>query len=253
MPKPFGQWEFMHPDELEEILSLCPIAFIPIGTFEHHGWHLPVCFDGVKAHDICLRTAEKTGGVVLPTFFYGTGGGHIGYKWTIILSEGQIRPILQTTLNHLAMFGFKVVVLMTGHYPSEQVNMVHGLAAEAAQRYPGTRFIGLTEPEITSPLPGDTFAGDHAAQYETSLGMSLNPTWVRLDYLSAGRDPARVTLPITPQGSDSMRDPAHPLYAIYGKDPRTTASKALGDLLLIEIVDRLANQVENATLDLQLP
>ena len=248
MPKPYGQWEFMHPDELEEIIKVSPIAFVPIGTFEHHGWHLPVCFDGIKVHTICLRTAEKTGGVVLPTFFYGTGGGHLGYKWTIILPEEQIRPILSTTLDHLANFGFNVIVLITGHYPAEQVTMVHQLAVEAAQRHPGARFIGLTEPEITTPLPGDIYAGDHAATYETSLGMSLDPTWVRMDYLSGGRDPARVTLPGTPIGAESIINPTHPLYAIYGKDPRGTASKAIGDNLVNEIINRLAGLVEKSNL-----
>jgi len=34
-----------------------------------------------KAHGLCERVAQRTGGAVLPTFFFGTGGGHVGYKW----------------------------------------------------------------------------------------------------------------------------------------------------------------------------
>jgi hypothetical protein len=63
---------------------------------------------------------------------------------TIILPENQIRPILSTTLDHLARFKFKVVVLITGHYPSEQVNMVHELAAQAGLR-PGFVFLAHVE------------------------------------------------------------------------------------------------------------
>ena len=149
-----GQWEFLHPDEMENILQASLVVYLPLETFEHHGWHLPVCFDGIKAHAICRRAAEQTGGVVIPTYFYGTGGGHYYYKWTMILPENLIRPILGAILDQLARFGFKVVVLVNGLYPQEQVNMVHKLAAEANQRFPGVRFIGLTEPEITTPLPG---------------------------------------------------------------------------------------------------
>ena len=228
---------------MESILRASPYVYLPLGTFEHHGWHLPVCFDGIKAHAICLRAAEQTGGVVMPAFFYGTGGGHADFKWTIILPENLIRPILSATLDQLARFGFKVVALLTGHYPQEQVDLVHELAAQAGQRFPGVRFIGLSEPEITTPLPGDGFAGDHAAKYETSLAMGLAPEWVRLDYLQPRRDPEQVTLPDTPRGKAPLLDPAHPLYAIYGEDPRRTATKALGDRLVDEIVNRLVKLV----------
>ena len=67
--KPRGRMELMTPDELERVLAEAPVAFVPVGTFEHHGWHLPVCFDGIKAHALCERVAERTGGTGLPTFF----------------------------------------------------------------------------------------------------------------------------------------------------------------------------------------
>lgn len=244
--KPHGCMEEMTPDELEKVLAEAPVAFVPLGTFEHHGWHLPVCFDGIKAHALCQRVAQRTGGAVLPTFFYGTGGGHVGYKWTLMLPEAQIAPLIEATLNHLARQGFQVVVLLTGHYPQEQVDMVHRLAREAQQRYPDMRFIGLTEPEVTTAEPGDPAAGDHAAKYETSLALALNPEWVRLDRLTAGRNPTQLTLSDTPLKDAPTHDPTHALYAIHGQDPRTKASKELGEKLLAEIVSRLADKVEAA-------
>jgi creatinine amidohydrolase len=244
--RPHGRMEEMSPDELEKVLEQVPIAFVPLGTFEHHGWHLPVCFDAIKAHALCERVALRTGGTVVPTFFYGTGGGHVGYKWTLMLPEVQITPLIEATLDHLARQGFKVVVLLTGHYPQEQVNMVHRLAREAQDRHPRVRFIGLTEPEVTTPQSGDTYGGDHAAKYETSIALALNPEWVRLDQLTAGHEPSRVTLPDTPRKEVATHNPAHPLYAIHGQDPRITASKELGEKLVGEIVSRLASQVEEA-------
>lgn len=108
------------------------------------------------------------------------------------------------------------------------------------------RFIGLTEPEVTTAEPGDPASGDHAAKYETSIAMALNPAWVRIDALTAGRDPAAATLPATPRRDVPTHDPQHPLYAIYGQDPRTAASKELGEEIVAEIVSRLAAQVEDA-------
>jgi creatinine amidohydrolase len=220
---------------------------VPLGTFEHHGWHLPVGFDGVKAYALCRAVAERTGGVVLPPFWYGIGGGHVGYKWTVILSEEQVRPLLVATLDHLARFDFRVVVILTGHYAGEQVRMVHALAEEAAARHSGMTFLGLTEPEISTPLPGDRAAGDHAAKYETSIALALDPDWVRLERLTPGRDPKQVTLPETPRrGPESQWDPEHRLYAIWGQDPGVHASREIGERLVDEIVERLAAQVEAA-------
>jgi len=163
-----------------------------------------------------------------------------------MLPEAQITPLIEATLDHLARQGFKVVVLLTGHYPKEQVDMVHRLAREAQGRHPHVRFIGLTEPEVTTPQSGDAYGGDHAAKYETSIALALNPSWVRLDQLTAGREPSRVTLPDTPRRDASTHDPAHPLYAIHGQDPRIRASKELGEKLVAEIVSRLAAQVEES-------
>jgi creatinine amidohydrolase len=238
--------EESRPDDLEALLDEAPIAYVPLGTYEHHGWHLPVCFDGIKSHALSLRAAERTGGVVLPTFYYGTGGGHLGYKWTVIVEEERIRPLLAETLDSLAQFGFRVVVLFTGHYAGEQVRMVHALAAEAAERHPQTRFIGLTEPEFTTPAPGDTSRGDHAAKYETSIALALNPDWVRLDRLTPGREAVRVTLPQTPRLEGRQYEPNDPLYAIWGQDPAVHATAELGQRIVEEVTGKLAEKVLTA-------
>lgn len=242
----WGLMEQMRPDQLEAVLEEAPIAFVPLGTYEHHGWHLPVGFDAIKVYAISQRVAQRTGGVVLPPFFYGTGGGHVDYKWTVILPEEQIRPIIETTLDHLSRFGVRVVVILTGHYPREQVEMVHTLAEEAASRNPHTQYIGLSEAEVTTPLPGDTRRGDHAAKYETSIALALNPAWVRLESLREGRDPDQVTTPQTPRRPTPTHDPTHPLYAIYGQDPREHASSEAGRVIVAGIVDRLAEKIRDA-------
>ena len=86
-------YEVSHPDDLEAALRDAPVAYVPLGTYEHHGWHLPVGYDGIKAHALCRRAAEQTGGVVFPTFVYGTGGGHVSYQWTAILDEPLVQRL----------------------------------------------------------------------------------------------------------------------------------------------------------------
>jgi len=245
-----AKYEQTHPDDLQAILEDSPVAYVPLGTYEHHGFHLPVGFDGIKAYELCLRAAERTGGVVMPTLWYGIGGGHVGYKWTLIVEEEHLRPLLATTAERLVAWGAKVVVLYTGHYAGEQVALVRQIAEERAAQHPGARFWGVTDPDITTPLPGDTQRGDHAAKYETSIAMYLRPEWVKLDYLSNKRDPDTVTLPETPRLEGRQYDPSDPLYAVWGDDPATTASAEAGSVIVEEILERLTEGVRERLADL---
>ena len=172
--KPHGRMEEMSPDELEKGARRSADCVRAAGHLRAP--RLPSCRSASMASRptrCASASPQRTGGTVLPTFFYGTGGGHVGYKWTLMLPEPQIAPLIEATLDHLARQGFKVVVLLTGHYRQEQVDMVHRLAQEAQKRHPQVRFIGLTEPEITTPQPGDAYGGDHAAKYETSIAPGI--------------------------------------------------------------------------------
>jgi creatinine amidohydrolase len=80
--KRWGYYHELRPDELTALRDAAPVAFWPLGLIEHHGWHLSVGFDGLKAGRICARVAEQTGGVVLPVMWWGCGGGHDAFLWT---------------------------------------------------------------------------------------------------------------------------------------------------------------------------
>ncbi len=239
-------WAESHPDRLQQVLSARPIVWIPLGTYEHHGWHLPVCFDGLKAQAICQRAARRVGGAVLPPLYYGHGGGHIGYRFTWMVSPESIRAILDPTLDRLADHQVKVVVLWTGHYPQEQLDLVRQAAEDAQRRHPGMRCLALSEPLLQTPEPGDVFPGDHAAKYETSLALALKPSWVRMDALREGRTRQHHCTHDSPAGADAAHDPAHPLFAICGQDPRQHASAALGRKLLRELLNRSSALVRQA-------
>ena len=64
------RYEELRPDQLELLLKEAPIAYWPLGLLEHHGWHLPIGFDGLKADRICRRLADRTGGVLLPVMWW---------------------------------------------------------------------------------------------------------------------------------------------------------------------------------------
>jgi creatinine amidohydrolase len=236
------RYEELRPDQLAEVVATCPVAFWPLGLLEHHGWHLPVGLDGLKAGQVCARIAQCTGGVLLPTMWWGAGGGHGDFAWTLYQPEEAAEAILARTVQGLVDFGFRAIVLLAGHYPWRSILARQVLPLQKA--HPGVLFLWGTEMEIGGDL---RLPGDHAARDETSYGLALFPELVDLDALRPGRDasawPSGQAPPVAEQHPGVCFDPADPLFAQMGEDART-ATAARGEDAVARLVARLAEQIE---------
>ncbi len=69
------RFELLRPDEILEEKERFPVVYFPVGPIEWHSRHIAVGMDPLYAEAIARRAAEITGGVVLPTFFFGTEMG----------------------------------------------------------------------------------------------------------------------------------------------------------------------------------
>jgi len=65
------------PQEFQERLLEAPIAYLPLGTLEWHGRHLPLGADGLISSGFFVELAKKVGGIVLPMLFLGTDNSKI--------------------------------------------------------------------------------------------------------------------------------------------------------------------------------
>ena len=106
---PVRRYEELRPDELAGIVRERPVAYWPLGLLEHHGWHLPIGFDGIKSQRLCERMVERTGGVLLPVMWWGAQGGHGPFLWTHYQPAGAFSQIAETTVRQLIRFGFRAV------------------------------------------------------------------------------------------------------------------------------------------------
>ena len=64
-------YEELRPEELVQRVQEMPVAYLPLGTLEWHGPHMPLGADGIQSKELFVRVAEKVGGVVLPMLFMG--------------------------------------------------------------------------------------------------------------------------------------------------------------------------------------
>lgn len=241
--KLWRRYEELRPDQLTELVKSAPVAYWPLGLLEHHGWQLPVGFDGIKADRICTRLAERAGGVVLPVMWWGGVGGHGDFLWTFYQPEDAARAIVTHTVERLITYGFRVVVLLMGHYPWDHIAGTS--LDEIQQRNPGVLILWGTEASIGRPdllLPGD-----HAAREETSYGLALLPEFVDMAAMRPGRDmtawPDGRPVPQSEQYPAVRYDPADPLFAQMGEDARTATAQR-GEEAIARLIDLLAQRIE---------
>ena len=64
-------YEELLPEECVQRIKEMPVAYLPLGTLEWHGPHMPLGADGIQSKELFVRVAEKVGGVVLPMLFMG--------------------------------------------------------------------------------------------------------------------------------------------------------------------------------------
>lgn len=167
------RYEEMLPAEFLDAMDRMPVCIVPLGLLEWHADHLPLGLDGLKAHGICLRIAEKLdGGVVLPPVYFGRPGFST-YTGTLTFSEALVNLLLSELCQQLKKIGAKVIVFMVGHYGPLQEDCIARAAMILARENPDIRIIAHREcdgVEIDGEMPCD-----HAGKWETSMFMSMYP------------------------------------------------------------------------------
>jgi len=180
--------QFLRPGELLARIDALPVAFAPLGTLEWHGRQNPIGCDAIKTEAICIDVAKKIGGVVMPPLYFGVdayydAGYGLGYGmdptagFLLTGSFYRLEPpifvaILENACRNYLARGFKMVVLLSGHNPPIQINMMNEVCAKfqtADGHEPVTALFEFGAWDKNDPLN----VPDHAGFYETSLMMHI--------------------------------------------------------------------------------
>lgn len=232
------QLELLRPHEIRDRLAERSVVYVPLGTIEWHCEHLPVGLDALTAHGVCLRAAARDGGIVYPPLHYGTGGGHGGYPWTVMMpGAAEIEALLRHTLERLDNLGVRLAVLFTGHFADEQIALIKAISAAWNGAGHRTKTLALSINEVK----GAAFGPDHAGMFETTLLGALWPERVDVGRLARRREQD----PGDDPWSVGRHDPTHPLWGVIGPDPRNYNAEA-GPPLLSACVNWLIGEVDEA-------
>ena len=59
------------PWEFRQRLAARPVAYLPLGTLEWHGEHLPLGSDAIQSEELMIECAKRFGGIVMPPIHLG--------------------------------------------------------------------------------------------------------------------------------------------------------------------------------------
>ena len=222
------RYHMLRPAQIVARRKACPIVYIPIGTLEWHGVQNPLGADTLQAEGLANLCAQEGGGLAFPPLYYGESRVESLMEANAadreLIAAGMELPpenftperhpfsateqalnyhkLLLHILAEAQSLGFKVGVLVAGHYP-----LVDHASAAALQhnRSERARKDGmLAWAFVDYILVRDRFkhAGDHAAGWETSHLMALHPHCVDLSQLPPkGQRLVGIGGPLPPQDS----------------------------------------------------
>ena len=188
------------PHEFRTRLAQRPIAYLPLGTLEWHGEHLPLGSDAIQSEALMLECARRFGGIVMPPIHLGPDSAEPTADGKMLLGmdrDGSTTPrrqldgscywvpmgfhllMIDAILTQLKRAGFKAV-FADGHGPSRW-SWCDGIA-ERQTRF-GMKLLGVTK-EIDAQWKSQI---DHAARNETSLMLHFRPDLVDLSQLPKSR------------------------------------------------------------------
>ncbi len=230
------KWDYMETTYLKRFInySAKKTAFIPIGTLEWHGNHLPIETDFLVAQKICEIISKKITGYLLPPIYLGSGTKKkINGEWFIgmdkylkkklpgnlyYLEPDFFSKVLVKLGNSLVGQGFRKIFVITGHGGRGQMR-----ALMLAKK----KLKNLVIINVYDVLEEKGMAVEHADEYETSLFWACYP------------EEERKSRKIKIKKNDDY-------FTFIGYDPRKKASLKLGNKILKEIISNLTKKIVNS-------
>lgn len=160
--------------------------FIPVGSVEQHGPHLPLSVDVDIAHAVAVELATRTGGLVAPAVTYAArslpqSGGGARFPGSVFVRASTLVSVFRDVLLCFIANGARDIIAINGHYENEA--LLFEAFEQVHELKPDFRGVALSwwsavpAAEIEQ-LFGASFPGwhaEHAGLTETSLMLYLRP------------------------------------------------------------------------------
>lgn len=174
--------EEMTMPQVEAGLRTCKTVYIPFGSLEEHGSHLPLSTDTIQAYEVGKRAAQQIPLFVAPPIPYGNCRSTNQHPGTISISTSTLKGLLKDLVCSFYRQGFRNVIVLTGHAGGAHRMALQDAGEKLLEELPELRIAVVTEYELAKEqgrgvveTPGDA----HAGEIETSRIMHSHPHLVQ--------------------------------------------------------------------------
>lgn len=174
--------EEMTMPEFEEGLKATRSVFIPFGSVEEHGSHLPLSTDTIQAYEVGKGAARLVPLFVAPPVHYGSCRSTSCHPGTVSISTATLKMLLKDIVRSLRLQGLRNFIALTGHAGGSHRMALQDAGEELIAEFDDIRMAVVTEYDLASgegkgivETPGDS----HAGEIETSRIMHSHPHLVK--------------------------------------------------------------------------
>lgn len=172
--------------DAQKCIPGAPFVFVPVGSVEQHGPHMPLGTDNYTAEDESLRCAEMVNGLVLPCINYGQIWSHNDFYGDVWLSPNTLKQVLKEIAIRLKGFGAQNIVFLSGH--GGNMSVIKEAARELYDEqdmhniyyFCQYKIMEMTDDLRKSPVFSRTSC-IHAEETETSMMLAIRPDLVKMD------------------------------------------------------------------------
>jgi creatinine amidohydrolase len=168
--------------EFEEGLKRTQTVFIPFGSVEEHGSHLPLSTDTIQAYEVGKEASRRIPLFVAPPIHYGCCRSTSCHPGTISITTSTLKSLLKDIVRSLRCQGMKKFIVLTGHAGGSHRMALLDAGEELIAEFADIGLAVVTEYDLASEEGKDIIetAGDsHAGEIETSRILHSHPHLVK--------------------------------------------------------------------------
>lgn len=229
--------ENMTMDEFARGLEISQTVFIPFGSTEEHGSHLPLSTDTLQAYDVGIKLSQRRPVFVSPPVHYGVCRSTSDHPGTLSISTSTLKALAIDLVTSLRRQGMRRFILLTGHAGGTHTSALIDAGEELIQSFADIEVAVLTEYMLAASegrkfieTPNDS----HAGEIETSRMLHSHPQLVKGE--------GRKEYPDFPKGILVRDKRSCWPGGVWGDPTKATAEK--GALIEKAVVDALVQVVD---------
>lgn len=167
--------------EFQEGLKRTRTVYIPFGSVEEHGSHLPLSTDTIQAYEVGKKAARLIPLFVAPPIHYGSCRSTSCHPGTISISTATLKALLKDIVRSFRLQGMKNIIVVTGHAGGTHRMALLDAGEELIAEFSDINVAVVSEYELAREEGKsliETEGDAHAGEIETSRILHSHPSLV---------------------------------------------------------------------------